>query len=193
MNRLYIRSRAYVIAMLIVLSLFAFVEVAGKPSFAQSQNEAKGFPLLKWDGGSSCRAKGRLQDRQYCHSAIMDEIVTQGKDAVPILISQLTDTRELKEPIFDFWGRMTVGDVANSILDSLFTDSDWKTFNMPGLEQIRPTCRDSSSYACWQMVLKQHGRRFIQDDWLMAWNRNKDHVYWDKKARCFRLDSRPGS
>jgi hypothetical protein len=116
----------------------------------------------------------------------VDRIVAQGKNAVPVLISQLTDARELKEPIFDFWNRMTVGDVANAVLESLFTDSDWKTFNMPGLESIRPKCAGSAA-ACWQMVLKRHGRKFVQDQWLAAWNKNKDRVYWDAKARCFRL------
>jgi hypothetical protein len=162
---------------------------AGQLAFGQRQGqELKSFPLLDWSG-IGCRAKGRLQDREYCRSEIMDQIVAQGKGAVPILISQLTDTRELKEPIFDFWGPMTVGDVANAILENLFTDSDWRTFNLPGLERIRLTC-DTGAYTCWQMVLKKHGRKFVQDQWLAAWNEKKDRVYWDTAARCFRLSAK---
>ena len=81
---------------------------------------------------------------------------------------------------------MTVEDVANTILENLFTDSDWKTFNMPGLEAIRPKCEDSAEN-CWRTVLKKHGAKFVQDQWLAAWNKNKDRVYWDAEARCFRL------
>jgi hypothetical protein len=175
------------IAVLALLSCLSFTAFAGVPGLCQKPGqEPKSFPLLGWDGGSTCRGKGRLQDKEYCRSKIVDRIVAQGKNAVPVLISQLTDARELKEPIFDFWNRMTVGDVANAVLESLFTDSDWKTFNMPGLESIRPKCAGSAA-ACWQMVLKRHGRKFVQDQWLAAWNKNKDRVYWDAKARCFRL------
>ena len=172
---------------LIALSCFSPSGLIGQSGSGQGREQnQKNFPLLNWDGGLSCRAKGRLQDKEYCDSKIMEQVIAQGKSAIPVLISQVTDTRELKEPIFDFWSRMTVGDVANAILGSLFTDSDGKTFNMPGLEAIRPECGDSAE-ACWQMVLNKHGRKFVQDEWLAAWSRNKDRIYWDAGARCFRL------
>jgi len=175
------------IAVLTLLGCFLFAAFAGEPALGQRpEQKPKSFPLLNWDGGITCRAKGRVQDKGYCDSKIMDRIIAQGKDAVPVLISQITDTRELKEPAFDFWNRMTVGDLANAILENLFTDSDWKTFNMPGLELITPKCEDSAEN-CWQMLLKNHGREFVQDQWLAAWNKNKDRIYWDTEARCFRL------
>jgi hypothetical protein len=148
------------------------------------------FPLWKFDEGhGSCRAKGRLQDKEYCDSKLMDQIVTRGKRAIPILISQLTDTRVTTEPIFDFWAQTTTGDIAYFILNDLFTDSDWKTFNVPGLEARKwENCReDEDSQSCWRRFLKKHGRKFVQNQWLAAWNANKDRVYWDTQARCFRL------
>ena len=90
-------------AVLTILSCLAFVAFSNAPAFGQTlKEEPKSFPLLHWDGGVTCRAKGRLQDKDYCNSKIMDQVVAQGQNAVPMLISQLTDTRELKEPIFDF-------------------------------------------------------------------------------------------
>jgi len=165
--------------------------------FAQTIAEAqsplkkpKVYPLLEFDEqGHTCRAKGRLQDRDYCASHLMDRIVADGKDAIPVLISQLRDTRPTTEPIYDYWSLTTAGDVAYFALDDLFTDSDWKTFNMPGLESLKEPC---NSYAedCWLRFLKKHGRKFVQDQWLAAWKKNKDRIYWDDKARCFRLSSR---
>ena len=117
----------------------------------------------------------------------MDQILAQGKDAIPILISQITDTRPAKEPIYDFWGPMTVGDVAYLVLSSLFLDSDWKTRTMPGLNQIDLDC-GAAADQCYQQLLKKHERKLIQNQWFTAWNANKNRVYWDTRARCFRID-----
>ena len=137
-----------------------------------------------------CRAKGRLQDKEYCESKLMDQIIARGKEAVPILISQLTDTRDGKKPIYDYWSQTTAGDIAYFVLNDLFSDSDWKTFNMPGLESLRDNCDDAAEN-CWRRFLRKHGRKYVQDQWLAAWRLNKDRVYWDEQARCFRLS--PGT
>ncbi len=147
----------------------------------------KTYPLWDFDErGHTCRAKGRLQDRDYCSSHLVDQIVADGTDAIPVLISQLKDTRPTKEPIYDFWAVTTAGDIAYFILNDLFTDSNWTTFNMPGLESLNDKC-DSYAEDCWQKFLKKHGRKFVQDQWLAAWEKNKDRVYWNEQARCFRL------
>jgi len=163
---------------------------AGTPIAAQTRAKtSEAFPLLQFDEAPGmCRAKGRLQD-DYCISKMMDQIVARGKIAVPILISQLTDARPAR-PILDFWNHMTVGDIAYVILDDLFTDSDWKTLTMPGLKAWddlwRDTCKDSAE-TCWHRYVKAHGRRFVQRQWRAAWNANKDRIYWDANARCFRV------
>jgi hypothetical protein len=152
-----------------------------------ARSKLKTYPLWDFDErGHTCRAKGRLQDRGYCSSRLMDQIVADGKDAIPILISQLTDARPTKEPIYDFWALTTAGDIAYFILSNLFTDANWTTFNMPGLESLNDKC-DSYAQECWRRFLKKHGRKFVQDQWLAAWNKNKDRIYWDQQARCFRL------
>jgi len=123
---------------------------------------------------------------------MMDQIVAKGKSAIPILISQLNDNRATKEPIFDFWYRTTVGDIAHSILDDLFTDSDWETFTMPGLWSSTDGCSDGiDAESCWREFIKKHGRKYVQNQWLAAWNANKDRIYWDEKARCFRVAPLP--
>jgi hypothetical protein len=148
------------------------------------------FPLWKFDEMTTyptCRAKGRLQDKGYCESKLMDKIIAQGKAAIPVLISQLTDdTRSTRKPIYDFWSYTTAGDIAYFILSSLFTDSDWKTFSMPGLEALKDNCTDAAE-ACWRRFIENHGRKFIQDQWRAAWDKNQQRIYRDKAARCFRL------
>src|SRR5262249_49445236 len=65
----------------------------------------KVYALSTWKN-ETCRAKGRFQDREYCASAVMDEIVADGKSAIPVLISQITDSRLITEPVYDFWPRI---------------------------------------------------------------------------------------
>lgn len=155
----------------------------------QAAAKQKSYPLWNFDEqGETCRAKGRLQDLEYCASHLMDQIVADGKEAIPILISQLRDTRATQKPIYDYWSRTTAGDIAYFILNDLFTDSDWKAFTMPGLESLKDPC-DSYAEDCWDRFLKKHGRKFVQDQWLAAWNKNKDRIFWDDKARCFRVSS----
>ena len=153
----------------------------------------KAYPLWEFDEqGPTCRMKGRLQDRDYCASHLMDRIVADGKEAIPILISQLRETRPTKEPIYDYWSLTTDGDVTYFILTDLFTDSNWTSFNMPGLESLHEKCNGSAE-DCWRRFLKKHGRKFVQGQWLAAWNKNKDRIYWDDDAHCFRVSPRRAS
>jgi hypothetical protein len=162
--------------------------LSGVTVAAQSAPLRKTSQLWNFDEqGLTCRAKGRLQDRDYCASHMMDQIVTDGKSAIPILISQLRETRPSPKPVYD-WTQTTSGDIAYFILTDLFTDSDCKTFAMPGLEALREPC-DSYAEDCWDRFLKKHGRSFVQNQWLSAWNKNKDRIYWDDTARCFRVSS----
>jgi len=177
----------------ITMVFLSFALLAGTPTIGQTSAQKPGkFPLWNFDEvKGTCGAKGRLQDKEYCESKMMDQIIAHGKSAIPILISQLTDTRKSKEPIEDYWYMTTDGDIAYFILGDLFTDSDWHTFTMPGLEALNHDCgEDVAAEPCWREFLKKHGRKFIQDQWLAAWNANKDRVYWDEQARCFRVSAK---
>ncbi len=180
--------RTFVLDLMLLLMILAGTNVAGQSALPKR----KEFPLWKFNEMTvypSCRAKGRLQDKGYCDSKLMDEIIAQGKASIPILISQLTDTRRTKQPIYDYWTYTTAGDIAHFILEDLFTDSDWTTLNMPGLGSLHEKCDDGAE-SCWRRFLKKHGRKFVRDQWLAAWETNKDRVYWDENARCFRVSSR---
>ncbi|HVP46052.1 MAG TPA: hypothetical protein VMT32_05695 [Bryobacteraceae bacterium] len=172
-----------------IAALLLAALASGNSAGQTPRPKVKEFPLWKFDKMTTyptCRAKGRLQDKGYCESKLIDQIIAQGKASIPVLISQLTDTRTTEQPIYDFWSYTTAGDIAYFILTSLFTDSDWKTFNMSGLESLNEPC-DEPAETCWRKFLGDHGRKFVQDRWRAAWNANADRVYWDENARCFRL------
>jgi hypothetical protein len=177
-------ARALVIC---VLALPCIVTTSGAETHSQKRAE---FPLWQFDKlmrtPHTCAAKGRLQDKGYCDSKVMDAIIAKGPNAIPILISQLTDTRATAEPIFDYWSKTTAGDIAHAILNDLFTDSDLTTFTLPGLERVPPPC-DEPAETCWRDYVKKRGLKFVQAQWRSAWNANKDRLRWDDKARCFRV------
>src|SRR5260370_25027798 len=139
------------ISTILSTAVFSLVILAGINADGQSAAQSpKPYPLWNFDEVEGmCRAKGRLQDKDYCGSKMMDKIVADGKPAVPILISQLTDPRETKKPIYDYWGQTTAGDIAYFILNDLFTDSNWTTFNRPGLEALKDDCNGPAE-TCWR-------------------------------------------
>ena len=56
----------------------------------------------------------------------MQQILADGKDAIPILISQLTETAITKNQIADYWIGTRSGDIAFVVLNDRFTDHDRK-------------------------------------------------------------------
>jgi hypothetical protein len=150
---------------------------------------AKDIQLWRFDEltePGSCRAKGRFQDKEYCNSQVVNQILALGKDAIPYLISELTDDRKTQHPIYDLWRYTAAGDIANSFLFDLFTTPDWTVPPMPELESLHMECNRPGE-ACWRKFLHKNGRKFVQDQWRAAWEANKDNIYWDARSRCFRL------
>src|SRR5580704_6317123 len=144
----------------------------------------KNYPLNTWSN-ITCRAKGRFQDRVYCSSAVMDQSVADGKSAIPVLISQISDTRWIAEPVYDFWPRIRTGELAYFILANLFVDDTWQKNTMPPLFPPKPC--DESGWDCWAKFRKAHNLKDLQSHWMAFWEGNKERIYWDHKARCFRL------
>jgi hypothetical protein len=143
------------------------------------------YPLTQFDN-YGCTAKGRVQD---CSGTVMQQILADGKNAIPLLTSQLTETESAKNEIADYWGDTRSGDVAFVVLNDLFTDSDLHTFRMPGVPDwptVMNGCNSTAS-GCWHIYLRKHGRESIRQAWLRAWNLQKQQIYWDRKAQCFRV------
>ena len=146
----------------------------------------RAYSLSTWKN-MTCRAKGRFQDRDYCGSAVMDQIVSDGKSAIPVLISQITDSRWIADPVYDFWPRIRTGELAYFILGDLFLDDTWQKSTMPPLFPAQHC--DDASWICWARFRKAHSLADLQTRWTKFWAANKDRIYWDDKARCFRLSA----
>lgn len=165
--------------------LFSVLLSAPRPARDQtSPPRTKNYPLNTWSN-ITCRAKGRFQDRDYCSSAVMDQIVADGKSAIPILISQITDARWIAQSVYDYWPRIRTGELAYFILGDLFLDDTWKKSTMPALFPD-PHC-DEAAQACWEKFRTTHSLKELQARWMKFWKTNQDRIYWDEKARCFRL------
>jgi hypothetical protein len=151
----------------------------------RTQTKSAKYPLTQLNN-EGCMAKGRVQD---CSGSLMRQILADGENAIPVLISQLTETARTKYQIADYWGDTRSGDVAYVVLTDLFTDSDLHTFGMPGVPDWSAVMKgcNSTAQGCWDEYLRKHGRMSVRQAWMHAWNLNKDKVYWDAKAQCFRL------
>jgi hypothetical protein len=161
-------------------------------AIAQSGSLPTGeIPLWKFDemtAPGSCRTIGRFQDKAYCDSKVVEQVLALGKDAIPLLIAELTDERKTHHSIYDLWKYTAAGDIANSMLLDLFTAPDLRVSDMPELDALQMDCKKPGE-TCWRKFLHKKGRKFVQEQWQAAWNAHKDDIYWDEKARCFRLSS----
>jgi len=141
----------------------------------------------------TCGAKGRLQDKGYCRSEVIDQVLAGGKDSIPVLIELLTDERFTPEPVMDYWSSTSVGDVAFFILTDLFLNSKWNKSYMPVVtwdEIDKFGEKGLPAEAHWQLFLEKNGRKYVQDKWRKAWEANKELIYWDKKEMSYRLKSK---
>jgi hypothetical protein len=170
-----------------LLGLQSTTQLAGV-ALGATPKKAKSYALSTWNN-LSCRAKGRFQDREYCSSPVIDQIIADGKDAIPVLISQITDSRLIAEPVYDYWPPIRAGELAYFILADLFLDDTWQKRTMPELIPS-PPC-DDASWVCWANLRKKHSLKDLQSRWMQFWLANQDKIYWDKRARCFRLESEP--
>ena len=79
---------------LLVLCVLTLSSVLGAQTESASATE---IPLWQFDeltAPGSCRMMGRVQDKSYCDSKIVDQVLGLGKDAIPLLIAELTDERK---------------------------------------------------------------------------------------------------
>ena len=164
----------------VALALLSYVQ------FVAAQVPPRRFNLDRFEN-QSCRGKGRLQD---CGDRpVMKQVLAAGTQSIPVLISQLDETSRTKAPIEDFWNHTSSGDVAFLLLTDLFTDNDGKSFTMPGVPnwgKVISGCSENAE-TCWRNYVHRNGIKSVQQSWQNAWQTNRDRVFWDVDALCFRL------
>jgi len=158
----------------------------------QNRSVEKVVPLSEIDlskiGHTS--PKGRVQDKDYNQLEVIDNLIANGKESIPYLISKLDDKRKINEPVVDYWNEIYVGDVAFIILTDFFTDSSWERGTIDGINWGKFTgCTnpDIPAYNCWVEYVEKNGRKSIKNKWRKIWEENKDKIYWDEAERCFKV------
>lgn len=170
-----------------VLTLQLFLLDLSTVAYGQPKSSSpKPYQLVTWDS-VGCRSKGRFQDREYCFSPVIDRIVADGKPAIPVLISQIADSRLIAKPVYDYWPRISAGELAYFILEDLFLDDTWTKRTMPELFPEKPCAQPG--WVCWGEFRTRHSQKELQAKWRLFWEANRDKIYWDAKARCFRLSA----
>lgn len=135
--------------------------------------------------------KGRVQDKDYNPNLIIvDKLVAKGVESIPFLIKNLGNSSKLPKPVIGLWSKNEIGDIALIILTDFFTDEDWKKTTIPGVSWNEILEIDSaqslSAEDSLRRYVKKHGREKLVSKWAKIWNENKDRVYWDVSARCFK-------
>jgi hypothetical protein len=135
--------------------------------------------------------KGRVQDTEYNHLPVVENLIAHGNESVPFLIAKLDDETKIKGRVFDYWSDVRVGDVAFIILTDFFTDPTWQKTTIPGVGYDEFLRREPNSDVTGEDLLRnyiaKHGSRDITDRWREIWAQYKDRAHWDNNDRCFKI------
>lgn len=168
--------------LLLVVALLAPVQTWPKTLYPPCN--LLGLPQMQ----PSMAAKGRMQDMPDTEPA--REVLSRGKQAIPELITCLTDVRKTNRPVFQYWSETTVGDIAFVFLTDLFTDSTWKHSTVDGVpswNQIQAESPEQPAEQAWRNYVAKHGTKHVQERWRKIWKGNESRIYWDDSEKCFKL------
>ncbi len=133
--------------------------------------------------------KGRVQDKDYNDLVMIDQLVANGNDVLPFLISKLEDETELKHHVLDYWPQpVKVSDIAFVILMNFTTDSSWTRHTVPGTDPDSLLGKYDPALPGVERLsrfVEKHGRKTIRHKWERIWAEYKDEIFWDEHERCF--------
>lgn len=176
------------------------VENSSNVNNLQNHFEENVTPLSKIDLSKigHISPKCRVQDKgnsqiKLNDLKVVDDLIANGKESIPFLISKLDDNTKINDPVIDFWGEIHIGDVAFIILTDFFTtDCDSPKGTISGVswnEFLGCTNPDIPAQNCYIEYIEKNGRKTIKKRWQNIWEENKDKIYWDETDRCFKVKS----
>ena len=169
------------------------IESTPKPNDLQNPSKKNVVPLSKIDLSKigHIAPKCRVQDKDLNQLKVVDDLIANGKDSIPFLISKLDDKTKINNYVMDFWGEIYVGDVAFIILTDFFSyDCDNPKGTINGIswnEFLGCNNPDIPSQNCYVEYYEKYGRKTIKKRWQKIWEENKDKIYWDETDRCFKV------
>ena len=144
--------------------------------------------------------QGRVQDNGLADENfqllnLTGDLIANGKDSIPFLISKLDDETKMDSQAMDFWYEVYVGDMALIILTDFFTKIDGKTSTIPGFSWDefleRGNDKDSMSEEILRRYIKKHGRKNIKKRWQYVWDAQKEGIFWNETEKCFDVKRAP--
>jgi hypothetical protein len=113
----------------------------------------------------------------------MKRIVADGKRAVPVLISQIADTRLVTNLVYCYnWGQLEVGELAHFILSDLFVDASSTKSTTPPLFPDKRCAPETPGWQCWAEFKRRHPMKEIQAQWQKFWKLNENRIAWDGRV-----------
>jgi hypothetical protein len=167
---------------------------AQTPATPPQQSNTSTVPLTQIDLTKigAVAPKGRIQDRDYNHLPVVENLIAHGDDAIPFLIGKLNDETKIPGHVFDYWSDVRVGDVAFIILTDFFTDPTWQKTTIPGVAYDTFLGRRTSNETGEEVLrnyIAKHGRHNITERWRGIWAQYQGRVHWDEHDRCFKLNA----
>jgi hypothetical protein len=146
------------------------------------------------DGGPDLLRIGHMPPKyrvQDFRNPVVDELLRAPEQALPFLVSRLTDRRRAPRGTIDFWpGGPTVSVIALSILSDFFTRPDLATSTIPemGWDSVLER-RNSGAPASevYDAFIRKHGEKGLQAKVraILA----KHRLRWNPTERC--MESAP--
>ena len=135
-------------------------------------------------------AKGRVQDTDYNRIPVVEQLIANGKQSIPYLITKLDDETKIQGHVMDYWNEVRVADVALIILTDFFVDHTWQKTTIPEVNWDefleRGANREITAEEVLRKYISRHGRSKIKSRWQKIWDKYRDKIEWDENERCFK-------
>ena len=104
----------------------------------------------------------------------MEEIISGGKQSIPVLVEMIPNSTKTDEPVFCFWPETRIGDLAFFMLSDLFLDLSWQHSTVLGAslqELLGPEPKGTPYWEHYRAYLERHERRKLQQKWKRIWTK----------------------
>lgn len=122
---------------------------------------------------------------------VVDQLIANGKESIPFLISKLEDETTIEGQVIDYWYNAYVGDVALIILSDFFLDKNWERSTVEGMKWDeflgRGNDKNIPSEQLLRNYIERHGRKRIKERWQRVWEKYQQRIFWDEQERAFKV------
>lgn len=156
-----------------IVFLLLTAVLTAQPGHAEAGMSKKAFVQVKPDEGAACKRLPEVKEMPFKGEPVSDEayneIVGQGKAAIPCLIREITNTTRMKDPRPDpTYSDFRVGDLAFFLLVEI-TKTPFEQM-LP--DSVKSRMKSDGVYAYFGHVGRPNNRKALQDRWKAWWAKN---------------------